>query len=91
VLGEAVLELAPEGTATGTTGCNAWTSTWQLDGDVLTVEPLLTSIGCDADAPLVAQDGHVTAVLGARPTAVVDADRLTLTAADGRGLVYRAG
>jgi hypothetical protein len=32
----------------------------------------------------------VTAVLGSGPTPVVDGDRLTLTADDGRGLGYRA-
>lgn len=91
VQGEPLLELAPDGTATGTTGCTGWTSPWQQRDDVLAVDPLLTGTGCDADAPLVAQDEHVTAVLGARPAVAVDGDRLTLTAPDGRGLVYRAG
>ena len=91
VLGEPLLELAPDGAATGTTGCNGWTSTWRQDGAVLVVDPMLTSIGCDADAPLLAQDAHVAAVLAARPAVSIDGDRLTLTAPDGRGLVYRAG
>ncbi|MGY2129875.1 META domain-containing protein [Blastococcus sp. SYSU DS0617] len=89
VLGEPLLELAPDGTATGTTGCTAWASTWRRSGDVLALDPL-PGIGCDADAPLAAQDGHVTAVLEAGPGVAVDGDRLILTADDGRGLVYRA-
>lgn len=90
VLGEPFVELAPDGTATGTNGCNGWTSTWGQDGDILVVQPVLTSIGCDAPAHLVAQDTHVAAVLAARPVVSIDGDRLTLTAPDGRGLVYRA-
>jgi heat shock protein HslJ len=91
VLAEPLLELAPDGTATGTTGCNGWTSTWRQDGDVLAVDPLITSVGCDADESLVVQDAQVTAVLAARPTVAIDGDRLALTAPDGRGLGYRAG
>lgn len=91
VLGEPLLELAADGTATGTTGCNGWTSTWRQEGDVLALDPLITSIGCDADESLVVQDAQVTAVLGARPTVAIVGDRLTLTADDGRELGYRAG
>ncbi len=57
---------------------------------MLVVDARVVSVVCDTVEAMVAQSEHVTAVLDAPPTAVVDGDRLTLTAPDGRGLVYRA-
>ncbi len=90
VQGEALLHLAADGTASGSTGCSEWTGGWRLDGDALVVEPgPPTPTGCDPG--LAAQVEHVLAVLASAPTVTVDGDRLTLTATDGRGLGYRAG
>ncbi|RBY80144.1 hypothetical protein DQ239_03395 [Blastococcus sp. TF02-09] len=90
VLGEAVLELASDGTATGSTSCSRWSGTWQRDGGTLrTARRELTDQPCASG--LGAEDVHVTAVLEAGPAIEFREDRLTLTAADGRGLVYRAG
>jgi heat shock protein HslJ len=89
VLGEATLHLAEDGTATGSTGCRAWTGTWQSAGDVLAF-PSLTNedVACPPD--LADQDAHVLDVLGNGPQVAITGDRLTLTAGDGRGLSYRA-
>jgi heat shock protein HslJ len=87
VLGSATLSLAPDGTATGSTGCRGFVGTWQVAGDVLTLDVTRDDIGCPAD--LGRQDEHVLAVLDAGPRYAIDGDRLTLTAADDRGLVYR--
>jgi heat shock protein HslJ len=87
VLDGATLELAPDGTATGSTGCKGFLGTWLAAGDVLTLDVTRDDVGCPED--LGRQDEQVLAVLDAAPTYRIDGDRLTLTAPDGRGLGYR--
>jgi heat shock protein HslJ len=87
VLGTPTLEPAPDGTATGSTGCRGFLGTWQVAGDVLMLDVTRDAIGCPGD--LGRQDEHVLAVLDAGPRYSIDGDRLTLTAPDGRALVYR--
>lgn len=90
VQGEPTLQLGADGTAAFTTSCNGTAGVWRREGDVLTVEPGASSlVGCDPSAQV--QDQQVVAVLTAGATVAIDGDRLTLTAPDGRGLVYRAG
>ncbi|WP_448626902.1 META domain-containing protein [Geodermatophilus sp. URMC 64] len=89
VLGEATLRLAEDGTATGSTGCRGVLGTWQIAGAVLTLDVTRDDIGCPGDVGR--QDEHVLAVLDNGPRVAIDGDRLTLTAADGNGLIYRAG
>ncbi|NEK86184.1 META domain-containing protein [Blastococcus saxobsidens] len=84
----AVLVLRTDGGAEASTGCRAGTGTWLLDAGVLVVDDLAPAGDCPPD--LAAQDAHVAAVLGSGPVPAVDGDRLTLSAPDGRGLVYRA-
>jgi heat shock protein HslJ len=88
VLGSPPPSLAPDGTATGSTGCKGFLGTWQVAGDVLTLDVTRDGVGCPGD--LGRQDEHVLAVLDAAPRFAIDGDRLTLTAPDGRGLGYRA-
>ncbi|MGY1811850.1 META domain-containing protein [Blastococcus sp. SYSU D00820] len=83
------LELAPGGPVTGSTGCRGFVGTWETAGDVLTLVVDRDDVGCPDD--LGRQDAHVLAVLDSGPRWTVAADRLTLTADDGRGLGYRAG
>ncbi len=90
VRGEPLLQLAADGTAGFTTGCNGTAGTWRRDGGVLTVEFGASTLG-GCDPSLQAQEEHVLHVLGAGPTVTVEGVRLTLTAADGRALGYRAG
>ncbi|WP_409328786.1 META domain-containing protein [Trujillonella humicola] len=95
VQGEPRLELAADGTASGSTGCRGWSGPWRRDGDVLTLGPpavedlAVEDVACPPE--LAGQDEQVIAVLTAGATLAVDGDRLTLTAPDGRGLAYRAG
>jgi heat shock protein HslJ len=84
---QAVLVLAPDGTLTGSTGCRDLAGTWVDDDGQLRLTGLPTDT-CTGQA--AGQDATVLAVLAAGPTTTVDGDRLTLSAADGRGLVYRA-
>ncbi|MBN1093923.1 META domain-containing protein [Blastococcus sp. TML/M2B] len=90
VQGEPTLELRADGTAAFTTGCNGTTGSWRRDGDRVTVEPGASTLGqCDPAAQ--SQDEQVLAVLTGGATVVIEGDRLTLTAPEGRQLVYRAG
>ncbi len=84
----AVLHLSGEGTFRGSTGCRGLSGTWRIHGD----EIVFPTMSADGDCPegLREQDDHVVAVLADGFQAEVDADRLTVTDADGSGLVYRA-
>jgi heat shock protein HslJ len=89
-LGEpAVLLLGADRRAEAGTGCRTLTATWLLEDGALVLDDLLPDgAGCPPD--VARQDEHVTAVVGAGPAVELREDRLTLTAPDGRGLVYRA-
>lgn len=89
VLGEARLDLAPDGALTASTGCRSIGGSWRSEGDSLVVDAAYDTFGCPP--PADRQDVHVLGVLFARPVATIDGDRLTLTAPDGRGLGYSAG
>jgi heat shock protein HslJ len=84
----AFLELAPDLTATGSTGCRTFTATWSEDGGTLRFPQFEASGDCPGD--VARQNAHVLAVLGRDPQVQIDGDRLTLTASDGRALSYRA-
>jgi heat shock protein HslJ len=86
--GRAVLELADDGTFTASTGCRELTGSWSLDGDVVRVTGVTPAAGtCDPE--VVAQDEQVVAVLSGDFQVAVSEDSLTVTGADGQGLVYR--
>lgn len=88
VLGDAVLELGSDGAIAGSTGCNRFTGTVEIDGDRLQTGPLATTrMACD-DA-LTRQEQHVLAVIDGTSTFTLEANTLTLVGADGRGLIYR--
>lgn len=85
----AVLELAGDGTLTASTGCRGLTGTWALEGDVVRVTGVAPeAVTCEPD--VAAQDDQVVAVLSADFQVAVTGDSLTVTGADGLGLVYRA-
>jgi heat shock protein HslJ len=87
-LGEpATLVLGADGSLAGSTGCRPIAGRYTLTGDGVDIEQLAPDGDCDAGT--ADQDAHVIAVLGDGFTAAVDGQQLTLTAADGRGLVYR--
>ncbi|MGY1753154.1 META domain-containing protein [Blastococcus sp. SYSU D01042] len=87
--GPAVLLLGADGRARTGTGCRTLTATWLLEDRALVLDDLLPD-GAACPPGLARRDEHVTAVVGAGPAVEVRGDRLTLTAPDGRGLVYRA-
>jgi heat shock protein HslJ len=85
----AVLTLDADRTAEASTGCRTITGTWLVEDGSLVIDDLLGD-GATCPPTVERQDAHVSAVLQSGPTMQVDEDRLTLTAGDGRGLVYRA-
>lgn len=87
--GPATLELSADGSLTGSTGCRELSGRFTVEGDVVRATELSAGTG-DCPAEVEAQDAHVVAVLGDGFRVSVEGDRLTLTAPDGRGLVYRA-
>lgn len=90
VLGEAVLELGDDGRLAGSTGCNRFSGSFELDGDELLAGPLATTrMACD-DA-LTRQEQHVLAVLDGTSTLTVEGTTLTIVGDDGRELRFRAG
>jgi heat shock protein HslJ len=89
VLGEATLALDGDHLG-GHTGCNTFGASYEVEDDRLLVGDVgQTLIGCEE--ALQRQEAHVIGVLEADPSFLVEGSRLELTAADGRGLVYRAG
>lgn len=89
VVGDATLELEPDGSLAGSTGCNRIMAHVERADDVLRIDALATTrMACDEQ--LMAQEAAVLAVLGSDPVSVVDGDRLVLRSSDGRELHYRA-
>lgn len=89
-LGEpAVLRLDDDGTAEATTGCRTITGRWLLEDGALVIDDLLAD-GAGCPPEVAEQDAAVRSVLEGGPATGITEDRLTLTADDGSGLVYRA-
>ncbi len=83
------LILHGDGRFEGSTGCRTFSGRYrEFGGEIKATAMAMDDRACPA--ALADQDGHVTGVLGDGFTAVVDGDRLTLTAAGGIGLVYVA-
>jgi heat shock protein HslJ len=89
--GESTLRFGDDGRLVGDTGCNAFDADYELEGDRLRVGPIgRTDQFCDEG--LMAQEEQILAVLGGGEVGLaVDGPSLTLTAPDGRALVYRTG
>ena len=87
--GDGTLRLDADGRLEGSAGCLPFEGGYELDGDVLATTDVHTPGGM-TDCSLQEQHDHVMTVLAGDPAAAVDGTRLTVTAADGRGLVYRA-
>lgn len=74
----------------GTAACNSYGATIERDGDRLAVTELFaTEMACSPPAVMDAEQAYLAALAGV-DAATIEGDRLTLTAADGLGLRYRA-
>ncbi|MFW3117012.1 lipoprotein [Mycolicibacterium mageritense DSM 44476 = CIP 104973] len=85
------LTIAPDGTVTGTTGCNRFNGHAEVSGsgDAVDFGPLaVTKMACAGEIGEIEQ--AVLRVLTGHVTAAVDADQLRLTRDDGYGLVLRS-
>lgn len=74
------LDFHADGRLSARVGCNHLGGTGRIDGQALVLTDLnMTEMGCDP--ALMAQDGWLSGILGARPAWRLDGDRLTLTGA----------
>lgn len=85
----ATLELASDGTFTGSTGCRSFSGQWIEAGNQIDA-PIMGMDEQECPADLQAQDGHVGSVVGDGFVPTIDGDLLTLTDPGSIGLVYRA-
>lgn len=86
----ATLELRPDGTFSGSTGCRTFTGRWVEFGAQIDA-PDLRMGETECPAELAGQDSHVVSVIGDGFVPSIDGDLLTLLDPGGVGLVYRAG
>lgn len=83
----ATLRIASDLSFEGSTGCRSFSGRFaETGGELTAVDLARTDQACAPE--LVAQDAHVTSVLGDGFRATIDGERLTLTAAGGQGLGY---
>ncbi|MDX1874929.1 META domain-containing protein [Mycolicibacterium sp. 120266] len=83
------LTLRPDHTVTGWTGCNTFYGRVDVTGDTATFGPLnLSGPACTGEVGDI--ERSILRALTGSVTASIDADRLTLTGAEGTGLVLRA-
>lgn len=76
-----------EGRLGGSAGCNRMSASYSQSGETLSVGPIMsTKMACPE--PLMQQESAVGAILMAAERAVVAGDTLTISAADGRSLVF---
>ncbi len=82
----AFLELRPDGSLRGSTGCRELSGTYVLHAD----EVLTTQLAADGECPphLEAQDGLIVSVIGDGFVPRPDGRRLFLESSGGQGLVY---
>lgn len=84
---DASIRFEEDGTVTGHNGCNGFGGTYDPDDGFSDL--FQTLIGCmDAVAD---QETHFMGVLGSQPTLAIEGSQLTITAPDGRALVFRSG
>ncbi|MGW4481480.1 META domain-containing protein [Rhodococcus triatomae] len=85
----ATLQIADDGTVTGSTGCNSFTGRAEVSGETVTFGPLATTRrACVPELAEVEQ--AVLATLTGTATATVESDRLQLMNTNGTGLGLRA-
>ncbi|MEV6583293.1 META domain-containing protein [Streptomyces sp. NPDC051582] len=86
---KAVFTIAPDGSASGSLGCNRFSAGASVEGPRVSFGPL-TSTRMACQGPEGELEARLTALFGSGPlTWKVRGDTLTLTAADGNGLVAR--
>ncbi len=83
------LTIGADQTVTGWTGCNTFYGRAEVTGQTVTFAPVNTSgPACPGEVGDV--ERAIVAVLNGPVETSIQADRLTLTGADGNGLVLRA-
>jgi heat shock protein HslJ len=84
--GEAKFSFA-QGRLAGSAGCNRLSASYSQSGETISVGPIVgTKMACPE--PLMQQENAVSAILMGAERALVAGDTLTISAADGRSLVF---
>ena len=71
-----------DGQMSGNVGCNSFGGNYKVDGEMLTLEPIVSTLMACED-PMASQESGVFAVLYESATFALDGDSLTITSADG--------
>lgn len=71
-----------EGQVSGHTGCNAFSASYSLDGDLVEFGPMATTLQ-DCGDQVMEQEAHVLALLAAAEKLLLDGDRLIIESEDG--------
>ena len=88
---DAELVLGEDGRLSGSTGCNRMMGGFELDGEMLVLEPVATTRMACTDDGVAEQERQVLAVFDADALTVeLEGDRLVLRSPDGSALGYRA-
>jgi heat shock protein HslJ len=85
----ATLDLASDGTFSGSTGCRTFTGRWvEFGAEIRAPDYRMGETECPAE--LFEQDSHIVSVIGDGFVPSIEGDLLTLLDPGGVGLVYRA-
>jgi heat shock protein HslJ len=86
--GHAKLELLPDGTFAGSTGCRELSGRYMIYGDTVQV----TEMGAHGECPpeLSDQDGRVIGVIEGPFTVAIEGNTLTITSSGNQGLVFHS-
>ena len=79
----ASLEFREDGTARGTTGCNAFNANDESDGDTLSFGPIAATLAACVDEAVSARESALLAALDATARFAVENDRLRLENSNG--------
>lgn len=80
------------GSITGEAGCNGYGGSYEVDGSSLTTEEIVsTMMLCEEPEGLMDQEANFLDILNNAESYEIEGNSLTITASDGRGLVFRAG
>lgn len=87
---EAYIELSPDGSATGDTGCRPFSGQYIIEGAEVLM-PELAADGHECEPDFAEQDNLFFSVVGDGFRVEIEGDRLTMSSRGGEGLTFIAG
>jgi len=83
------IEFGSDGKLSGNVGCNQFNGGYQVDGDKITFEQIVSTLMM-CEGPVGDQEAAALAVFAESATFVMDGDALTITSADGGSVIVLA-